>query len=49
VAQVILPEALPALFAGSSLVLILTMNEYGIVSLAVLLVFSRIQTWAGYR
>lgn len=32
VRQVILPEALPALFAGGSLVLMLTMNEYGIVS-----------------
>jgi 2-aminoethylphosphonate transport system permease protein len=32
VVQVILPEALPALFAGGSLVLMLTMNEYGIVS-----------------
>jgi len=30
--QVILPEALPAVFAGGSLVLMLTMNEYGIVS-----------------
>jgi 2-aminoethylphosphonate transport system permease protein len=32
VRQVILPESLPALFAGGSLVLLLTMNEYGIVS-----------------
>jgi 2-aminoethylphosphonate transport system permease protein len=30
--QVILPEAVPALLAGGSLVLMLTMNEYGIVS-----------------
>src|SRR5258708_3618292 len=30
--QIILPEALPALFAGGSLVLMLTINEYGIVS-----------------
>jgi 2-aminoethylphosphonate transport system permease protein len=30
--RVILPEALPALFAGGSLVLLLTLNEYGIVS-----------------
>jgi 2-aminoethylphosphonate transport system permease protein len=30
--RIILPEALPALFAGGSLVLMLTINEYGIVS-----------------
>jgi 2-aminoethylphosphonate transport system permease protein len=30
--QIILPEALPAMFAGGSLVLLLTMNEYGIVA-----------------
>jgi 2-aminoethylphosphonate transport system permease protein len=32
VGRIVLPEALPALFAGGSLVLMLTMNEYGIVS-----------------
>ena len=30
--QIILPEAIPALMAGGSLVLMLTLNEYGIVS-----------------